>query len=90
MQVGIENNRFLDISPFSFQVDVASPQRSDVEPLPRHDESFRGPVLTVTAAEVREGEKIYPNCPNIQNLVLFYQLGPDTFVDTFLIYGWRT
>ncbi len=59
-QVGIENNRFVDVSPFSTQVDVVTPQGTFSNPyqgmtnpfpapaVPSKNSTFPSPVLAVT------------------------------------------
>lgn len=59
-QVGIENNRFVDVSPFSTQIDVVTPQGDFSNPylgmtnpfpapaVPSKDSTFPAPVLAVT------------------------------------------
>ena len=83
-QVGIENNRFVDVSPFSTQVDVITPQGTFSNPylgmtnpfpapaVPSKDSTFPAPVLVVTYDPAHNSRMLPPVTYNY-NLTVEHQ-----------------
>jgi hypothetical protein len=89
-QVGIENNRFVDVSPFSTQIDVVTPQGSFSNPylgmtnpfpapaVPSKDSVFPAPVLAVSYDPAHNSRMLPPVTYNY-NLTVQHQF-PDQFL----------
>ncbi|HXE52512.1 MAG TPA: hypothetical protein VN541_05820, partial [Tepidisphaeraceae bacterium] len=83
-QVGIENNRFVDVSPFSTQVAITTPAGSFSNPyqgitnpfpapaVPSPDSSFPAPVLAVTY-DPAHGSRMLPPVTYNYNLTVEHQ-----------------
>lgn len=83
-QVGIENNRFVDVSPFSTQIDVVTPQGTFSNPyqgmsnpfpapaVPSKDSVFPAPVLAVSYDPAHNSRMLPPVTYNF-NLTVQHQ-----------------